>query len=641
MNKQALQKDFLRVVALFVFLCPVRSSAQQTTYWWNDAVFYEIFVRSFYDSGNDGLGDLKGLTQKLDYLNDGDPATTTDLGVTGIWLMPISKSPSYHGYDVSDYRAIDADYGTMEDFRVFLDAAHSRGIKVIIDFVMNHSSSFHPWFTSSASSPTSPYRDWYIWRNPNPGYPGPWGQQVWHSRNGAYYFGLFWSEMPDLDYSNPEVKNEMFDTAKFWLDSIKVDGFRLDAIKHLFENGTIMEDAPATFTFLQEFRQFYKNVNPEAITVGEVWSDNNSIKKYSDGTKVDFCFEFPVAYAIINSVNAGQPASIKDQMQVTMASYPYLQYAPFLTNHDIDRVFGQLGNDLNKMKLAAAIYLTLPGVPFIYYGEEIAMIGAGRDENKRTPMQWTDGVNAGFSTRTPWYPINSNYADFNVSKMQASESSLWHWYRTIISVRNKYAAMRRGDYVLVNTNNQNLYAFARRTDDEVIIALHNFQNQAINNPTLTLGASKLSAGSRTVQDIISGSDVGMVVIEADGGFTSWNANISLPASGTTLLRISENTTAIKDAPGNEPAQFFLEQNYPNPFNPETTIRYSVASNQLSVVSLRIYDVNGREVSTLVNKSQSSGEYEIEWKPAALASGIYFCRLQAGEFVDMKKMVFLQ
>jgi glycosidase len=555
--------------------------------------------------------------------------------------MPISKSLSYHGYDVTDYRAIEPDYGTMEDFRAFLDAANARGIKVIVDLVLNHSSNFHPWFVSSAASSSSPYRDWYIWRNSDPGYSGPWGQQVWHARNGAYYFGLFWSGMPDLNYANQDVKNEMFDVAKFWLDSVKVDGFRLDAIKHLFEDGTIMEDAPATFTFLQEFHQFYKNVNPVALTVGEVWSDNNAIKKYSDGTKVDFCFEFPVAYAIIDAVNNGQPGRIKDQMQVTVASYPYLQYAPFLTNHDIDRVFGLLVNDLSKMKLAAAAYLTLPGIPFIYYGEEIAIIGSGRDENKRTPMQWTEGANAGFSTRTPWHPINSNYKDFNVQKMQGDETSLWHWYRTLIAARKKYTALRRGDYALMSSGNQNLYAFARRTDDEVIIVVHNFQNQTISNPTISLGDSKLSAGSHAVQEIFTGNTIGTVLIEADGGLTNWQPNVSLPARGTTLLRIAEGSTPVQDVPTNQPAQFFLEQNYPNPFNPETSIRYSVAGDQPAVVSLKVFDVQGREVSTLVNERQAAGEYKINWNPKDIASGVYFCRLQAGVFAETKKMIFLQ
>jgi glycosidase len=461
-------------------------SAQQKTYWWNDAVFYEVFVRSFYDGNGDGIGDLKGLIQKLDYLNDGDPATTSDLGVTGIWLMPVSQSPSYHGYDVIDYRSIEQDYGTLDDFKTFIYSAHARGMKVIIDFVMNHSSSQHPWFINSASSSSSAYRNWYTWRSQDPGYRGPWGQQVWHPRNGAYYFGLFWSGMPDLNYANYDVKNEMFDVARFWLDSLKVDGFRLDAIKHLFEAGPVMENVPATLDFLKEFRQFYKNVNAGAMTVGEVWSGTDEIALYSDGTKVDFCFDFPLSTTMINAVNARQPSAIHDQMLASIRSYRFLQYAPFLSNHDQDRVFGQLGQDANKMKLAAAIYLTLPGVPFIYYGEEIAMTGAGRDENKRTPMQWTGGANAGFTTARPWYSVNSNYANFNVQSMQADTTSLWHWYRKLIAIRNAHAALRRGDYAGISSSSNSLLAFARRTGREVFIVIHNLQNQTVSKAVMTL-----------------------------------------------------------------------------------------------------------------------------------------------------------
>jgi glycosidase len=207
---------------------------------------------------------------------------------------------------------------------------------------------------------------------------------------------------------------------------------------------------------LKTFRQFYKNVRPEAMVVGEVWSETNDIAPYSDGTKVDFCFEFPLARAIINAVNAGQPSGIRNQMQAVLPSYPALQYAPFLTNHDQDRVFGAFGLNFAKMKLAAAIYLTLPGIPFMYYGEEIGMIGSGRDENKRTPMQWNNGANAGFSTRTPWYPVNSNYVAFNVQIMQADQNSLWLWYRKLIAARNEHEALRRGDYGTVSSGNGTL-----------------------------------------------------------------------------------------------------------------------------------------------------------------------------------------
>jgi len=202
----------------------------QTTYWWNEEIFYEIFVRSFSDSNGDGIGDFKGLMQKLDYLNDGDETTTSDLGITAIWLMPIMQSPSYHGYDVMDYKKVEQDYGTNQDFRNFLDSAHTRGIKVIIDLVLNHTSSNHPWFINSKSGPSAAYRDWYRWSNSNPGIKGPWGQTVWHSANGYYYYGLFTSGMPDLNYAAQEVKDEVANIVRYWLDTVGVDGFRLDAI---------------------------------------------------------------------------------------------------------------------------------------------------------------------------------------------------------------------------------------------------------------------------------------------------------------------------------------------------------------------------------------------------------------------------
>ncbi len=192
------------------------SIGNTSTEWWNEAVFYEIFVRSFYDENGDGNGDFQGLIEKLDYLNDGNPATHNDLGIKGIWLMPMQESPSYHGYDVTNYKKVEPDYGSNEDFKAFMAAAHARGIKVIIDYVMNHSSSEHPWF-KDAKNNTNGKRDWYVWEDNNPGGSGPWGQQVWHQANGDYYYGIFWGGMPDLNYNNSDLKKEMFDISTYWL----------------------------------------------------------------------------------------------------------------------------------------------------------------------------------------------------------------------------------------------------------------------------------------------------------------------------------------------------------------------------------------------------------------------------------------
>ena len=209
--------------------------------WWNNVVFYEIFVRSFKDSNGDGIGDFRGIIEKLDYLNDGDPETNTDLGISGIWLMPIFPSPSYHGYDVTDYQAVNPDYGTLQDFQDLVEACHERGIRVIIDFVVNHTSSEHPWFLS-AKDKASEYRNWYVWSDVMPSQKGPWGQNAWYQSNGSFYYAPFWSGMPDLNYKEPKVTEAMYDATKFWLD-MGVDGFRVDAARYLVEDGVTLQDS--------------------------------------------------------------------------------------------------------------------------------------------------------------------------------------------------------------------------------------------------------------------------------------------------------------------------------------------------------------------------------------------------------------
>ena len=440
-------------------VCHPSAVYEYDTKWWNDAVFYEVFVRSFYDQSGDGIGDFKGLTQKLDYLNDGNPDTHDDLGITGIWLMPMMKSPSYHGYDVADYYATEPDFGTMQDFEAFLAAAHARGIKVIIDLVMNHSSSQHPWFTQSANNQNG-YRDWYVWADNNPGTIGPWGQTVWHPKNGDFYYGLFWDGMPDLNYTHPPVKEKMLDVVKFWLDK-GVDGYRLDAIKYLVEDGPLLENTPQTYAFLEEFNDVYKAANPEAITVGEVWQSTQSIIPYIQNDRLDVCFEFGLAGAILDAVDNGNPESLENQLTTVQNSYPMLQYATFLTNHDIDRVFSTLDASADKMKLAASLYLTLPGIPFVYYGEEIGMTGTGDHLNIRRPMQWTDGSNAGFSATTPWQSIGSNYLLNNVQDMDANPASILRHYKKLISIRNEQEALRRGQTLLLDNNNAKVFSFAR------------------------------------------------------------------------------------------------------------------------------------------------------------------------------------
>ncbi len=447
--------------------------------WWNDIVFYEIFVRSFYDSDGDGIGDLNGVIEKLDYLNDGDPTTNDDLGVTGIWLMPIMVSPSYHGYDVVDYFQVDPDYGSNEDFLHLMEEAHARGIRVIVDLVMNHTSSEHPWFIES-QDPTSEKRDWYIWAEENPGYRGPDGQTVWHNSASGYYYGVFWSGMPDLNYENPNATFAMFEAAKFWLDEMNVDGFRLDAIKHMIEEGEGQQNTGSTHNWLQEFHTFYKAVDPDALTVGEAWTSTQQVVDYT-GDEVDVAFQFDLALDIINSAGAGLAPIFADTQQEVYDAFPSNQYATFITNHDQNRVMSQLRGDEGQARVAAALLLTGPGVPFIYYGEEIGMTGIKPDEDIRLPMQWvSNSPTVGFTEGTPWRAAAADFPERSVTRQTDDPDSLLSLYRDLIHLRNEHEALRVGDWSLVEANSPRLYTFLRQTENETVLVVINVNKNAVS-----------------------------------------------------------------------------------------------------------------------------------------------------------------
>jgi alpha-amylase len=249
--------------------------------WTRGAVCYEVFVRSFSDSDGDGIGDLNGLTAKLDYINDGNPASNTDLGASCIWLMPVAESPSYHGYDVSDYYRVERDYGTNDDFKRLVVLAHRRGIRILVDMVLNHASSEHPSFQAALRDTASPYRSWYRF-SPTPLGKGPWGMEAWHrsSIRDEYYYGVFWKGMPDLNYETPAVREEAKKIATFWLRDMGVDGFRLDAVPYLVEEGSCLTGCAGTHAFLREYAAHIRSVSPEAYTVGEVWGNVATVLPY-------------------------------------------------------------------------------------------------------------------------------------------------------------------------------------------------------------------------------------------------------------------------------------------------------------------------------------------------------------------------
>jgi glycosidase len=466
--------------------------------WWNDVVFYQVFVRSFKDSGSgpladDGIGDIAGLIEKLDYLNDGDPKTTSDLGIGALWLMPMHPSPSYHGYDVTDYYGINAEYGTLEDFRRLVRECHKRGIKVIIDLVLNHCSDEHPMFVR-AQDPKNPEHGWFIFSDRDPGWRGPWNQQVWHRLRagpsaGRQYYGLFSRDMPDINYRNEAASAAMLDAVRFWIDPragkaagagagvgqggggtdaepIGIDGYRLDAIRHLIEDGKVQENTLDTHEWLKKFRAFYKGVRPDAFTIGEAWTSTEMASSYV-GDQLDAVFEFDLSYAMVEAARTGNAKRIIDAQDKVLRFYPPGQYGRFLTNHDQTRVMTELKGDAAAARSAAHMLLLGPGIPFVYYAEELGVAGAKPDPELRLPMPWNARRNAGFTSGRPWKNPPKEFRSVNVETQSADEASLLSLYRRLIHLRNQAPALRVGDYRSVKASDPAVYAFVRSVSTPV------------------------------------------------------------------------------------------------------------------------------------------------------------------------------
>jgi len=421
--------------------------------WYNRAVGYEIFVRSFKDSDGNGIGDLAGIVEKLDYLNDGDPETNGDLGVDLLWLMPVSPSPSYHGYDVTDYRGIHPDYGTMDDMKKLVAEAHERGIRLIVDLVLNHSSSQHPWFLAS-QDPTLPKRTWYVWSDETLEWGRPWAanDNTWHKSGKSWYYGLFWSGMPDLNYATPEVRAEMTDVGRWWLSDVGVDGFRLDAVRYMVETGPGegQQDTPETLAWWKEFATAMGKQSPDVLLVGEAWASNEVAAKYRvDGKGLELTFDFDLMEAIAAGVIAEEPADIEKVLCLFSGQFPPgAGDAIFLTNHDLVRLPSRLKEDASLVRLAAMLLMTLPGTPFLYYGEEIGMPnGASLDDTaKRLPMAWSGDEGAGFTTGKPWKAPHSSFKTVNVADQDTDVASLLSFYRDLIRLRKANVALNGGGY---------------------------------------------------------------------------------------------------------------------------------------------------------------------------------------------------
>lgn len=459
-----------------------------TTEPYNGRVFYEIFVRAFNDSNHDGIGDLKGITEKLDYLKS--------LGIGGIWLMPINTSPSYHGYDVTDYYSINPDYGTMEDYKELIREAHKRDIKVEMDMVINHTSTENPWFKAASTDKTSKYRNYYVWTKDKTvaAETSPISAAPWTKLGDEYYYSLFWSGMPDLNYDNQAVRDEMKKIAKFYLD-MGVDGFRLDAAMWIYTN-----DENKNLAWWKEYQDYIKSVNKDAVLVGEVWqSASKLIAPYFKS--LTSCFDFPLADSIVSGVKSGTASGIIASANNAYAKYSAMDKnaidSPFLTNHDMGRSMNTFQN-VDLAKHAAAILFTLPGTPYIYYGEETGMTGNKPDEQIRQPFIW-DNVDK--SKNSSWEASDNNLNKVAVNVQEKDKNSLLNFYKTMINLRDNNNALRLGEFKSIDTESNGVAAYKRIYKNEQVYVYINVSKDKISEKIDLKKAKVLYSNIKTTSSL--------------------------------------------------------------------------------------------------------------------------------------------
>lgn len=471
---------------LFIFLClsffnsfsqnikPSNSPESEIIQLPDTRVYYSVFVQSFYDANKDGIGDIRGLTKKLDYLKD--------LGIGGIWLLPVNPSPSYHKYDVTDYYNIHKNYGTISDFKKLVKEAHNRDIKILIDLVVNHTSSEHHWFRAARSGKDNEFRDYYIWEDD----PKIWrdNENQWHQLPEKYrtsgkeerYFGFFWHEMPDLNFDNDHLRKEIIKIGNFWLKEIEVDGFRLDAIRHIYPD----EKRNKNLAWWKDFGKAMKKTNPDVFLVGEVWGEDSIVAPFL-ANGISAAFNFDLADIITRTIVEGKDFGVINKLLATRNLYQSVNInyedAIFLSNHDMTRILTKLENQYEKGKIAAGLLLTLPGNPFIYYGEEIGMIGDKPDQYIREPFLWD--IEERDSGQTTWEAsVVSNSNTVKPLVFQYGEKgTIFSHYKELIGVRNKLESLRKGYLSPYNTENDNIIAFHRILPEENVLVIINLSDE--------------------------------------------------------------------------------------------------------------------------------------------------------------------
>ena len=496
-------------------------AASPETLWYKDAIIYQLHVRTFCDSNGDGIGDFPGLMQKLDYLQE--------LGVNVIWLLPFFPSPLRDdGYDISDYTAVHPSYGLLEDFKAFLAAAHDRGMRIIIELVLNHTSDQHSWFQESRSSRENPKRDWYVWSETDDHYKGvriifvdtEMSNWAWDPLSKSYYWHRFFSHQPDLNYDNPAVFEAMWNVMKFWLE-MGVDGFRLDAVPYLVEReGTSCENLPETHAIIRELRKRVDQEYPGKMLLAEAnqWPSDVCLY-FGEADEFHMAFHFPLMPRMFMSVQLEDRKPIVEILEQTPQIPDSCQWCLFLRNHDeltlemvtdIERDYmydeyakdkgmrlnlgirrrlsPMMDNDRWRIQLLNGLLMSMPGTPIIYYGDEIGMgdnVYLGDRNGVRTPMQWNGGWNAGFSGADPerlYSPLISNpvygYQAINVESQRRSQHSLLSWMKRIIHVRKSSRVLSRGSIEFLKPSNHRVLAYVRQLGEEKILVVNNLSKSA-------------------------------------------------------------------------------------------------------------------------------------------------------------------
>jgi alpha-amylase len=529
----------IAISAFVIVLSAAPLAGQSPSDWKRGAVCYEVFVRSFYDSDGDGIGDLNGLIEKLDYINDGTPDARRDLGARCIWLMPVAASPSYHGYDVKNYYRVNPEYGTNEDFKRLVAEAHRRGIRVLVDMVLNHASNEHPYFKDALLNPSSPYRDWFRFVSPKPESKGPWGQDPWHRSpyREEYYYGVFWSGMPDLNYDTPAVREEAKKVATFWLQEMGVDGFRLDAIPYLVEEGTRLAGAPGTHAFLREYAAHIRRTAPNAYTVGEVWDSTGAMLRYYPD-QLDSHFAFETSDALIGAVRSGSAAKLFDPYMRLQRALPAERWSPFLRNHDQTRTMTDLGGDMARAKMAVVLLLTLPGLPFVYYGEEIGMTGNKPDPRLRTPMHWTRGPAAGFTRGAAWEPLQPDSMTANVEAQESDPNSLLSLHRRLIHLRAANAALGGGELVPLRASSDAVAAYVRRDGDRAVLVVANLGTTPLTGVTIASTDRVIPTGRYALTSLLGGPAAASLRVGGNGRIERYVAFRSLGPMEFHVLQLA-------------------------------------------------------------------------------------------------------